>query len=107
MSLVRLSLSAAAFAFYSGYATARGGLTSSISGANRATTDMRRPRIRGARDQLTRNGHARLRMSAKWLELLKEVKPKLTRVPVIRDPVIAAGIGQWSAIQAVAPSIRR
>ena len=42
-------------------------------------------------------------MSAKWLELLKEVKPKLTRVAVIRDPAITAGIGQWSAIQAVAP----
>jgi putative tryptophan/tyrosine transport system substrate-binding protein len=43
-------------------------------------------------------------MSAKWLELLKELKPSVTRVGVIRDPTITAGIGQWSAIQAVAPS---
>jgi ABC-type uncharacterized transport system substrate-binding protein len=44
-------------------------------------------------------------MSGKWLELLKEIRPTLTRVAVIRDPAITAGIGQWSAIQAVAPSL--
>jgi putative ABC transport system substrate-binding protein len=42
--------------------------------------------------------------SAKWLELLKQIAPAVTRVAVIRDPAITAGIGQWSAIQAVAPS---
>jgi putative tryptophan/tyrosine transport system substrate-binding protein len=42
--------------------------------------------------------------SAKWLELLKQIAPAVTRVAVIRDPAISAGIGQWSAIQAVAPS---
>jgi ABC-type uncharacterized transport system substrate-binding protein len=42
--------------------------------------------------------------SAKWLELLKELKPAVTRVGVLRDPAITAGIGQWSAIQAVTPS---
>ena len=42
--------------------------------------------------------------SAKWLELLKQIAPGVTRVAVIRDPAITAGIGQWSAIQAVAPS---
>jgi ABC-type uncharacterized transport system substrate-binding protein len=42
-------------------------------------------------------------MSGKWLELLKEVSPSTTRVAVLRDPTIAAGIGQFGAIQAVAP----
>ena len=42
-------------------------------------------------------------MSGKWLELLKEVSPSMTRVAVLRDPTIAAGIGQFGAIQAVAP----
>ena len=45
-------------------------------------------------------------IGAKWLELLKELAPRVTRAAVIRDPAIAAGIGQWSAIQAVAPSFR-
>jgi putative tryptophan/tyrosine transport system substrate-binding protein len=43
--------------------------------------------------------------SGKWLELLKEVSPQLTRVAVLRDPTIAAGIGQTGAIQSVAPSL--
>jgi putative ABC transport system substrate-binding protein len=43
-------------------------------------------------------------MSVKWLELLKELKPGVTRVGVLRDPTISAGLGQWSALQAVAPS---
>ena len=45
------------------------------------------------------------RISGKWLELLKEIAPGVTRVAVIRDPAISAGIGQWSAIQALAPSV--
>ena len=44
-------------------------------------------------------------MSGKWLELLKEIAPGVTRVAVLRDPAIAAGIGQFGAIQAVAPSL--
>ena len=44
-------------------------------------------------------------LSGKWLELLKEVAPKVTRAAVIRDPAIASGIGQFGAIQAVAPSL--
>ena len=44
-------------------------------------------------------------MSVKWLELLKEIAPHLTRVAVLRDPAIASGIGQFSAVQAVAPSL--
>jgi putative tryptophan/tyrosine transport system substrate-binding protein len=44
-------------------------------------------------------------LSAKWLELLKQVAPGTTRVAVLRDPTIASGIGQFAAIQAVAPSL--
>ena len=44
-------------------------------------------------------------LSGKWLELLKEIAPGVTRVAVLRDPAIAAGIGQFGAIQAVAPSL--
>ena len=44
-------------------------------------------------------------ISGKWLELLKEIAPSVTRAAVICDPTIAAGIGQWSAIQALAPSV--
>jgi putative ABC transport system substrate-binding protein len=41
-------------------------------------------------------------ISAKWLELLKEIAPQLTRVAVLRDAAIPAGIGQWAIIQAAA-----
>jgi putative ABC transport system substrate-binding protein len=44
-------------------------------------------------------------MSAKWLELLKEITPGMTRAAVLRDPAIASGIGQFASIQAVAPSL--
>ena len=44
-------------------------------------------------------------MGAKWLELLKEIAPNVTRVAVLRDPAIAAGIGQLGAIQSVAPTL--
>jgi putative ABC transport system substrate-binding protein len=43
-------------------------------------------------------------LSGKWLELLKEIAPNLTRVAVVRDPAMTAGIGQFAAIQAMAPS---
>ena len=43
-------------------------------------------------------------ISGKWLELLKQVAPAVTRVAVVRDPAAAAGIGQLAAIQSVAPS---
>ncbi|HSR81800.1 MAG TPA: ABC transporter substrate-binding protein [Hyphomicrobiaceae bacterium] len=43
-------------------------------------------------------------MSGKWLELLKEIAPPVTRVAVIRDPEISSGTGQFGAIQSVAPS---
>jgi putative tryptophan/tyrosine transport system substrate-binding protein len=44
-------------------------------------------------------------ISAKWLELLKQIAPGVTRVAVLRDPAISTGIGQFGAIQAVAPSL--
>jgi putative tryptophan/tyrosine transport system substrate-binding protein len=44
-------------------------------------------------------------MSGKWLELLKEITPRLTRAAVLRDPAVASGIGQFGAVQAVAPSL--
>jgi putative ABC transport system substrate-binding protein len=42
-------------------------------------------------------------IAAKWLELLKEIAPNVTRVAVLRDSAIASGIGQFAAIQAVGP----
>ena len=44
-------------------------------------------------------------MAGKLLELLKEIAPRVTRAAVLRDPAIAAGPGQFGAIQAVAPSL--
>ena len=43
-------------------------------------------------------------IGAKWLELLKQSAPGVTRVAVLRDAAITAGIGMWGAIQSVAPS---
>jgi ABC-type uncharacterized transport system substrate-binding protein len=43
-------------------------------------------------------------LSVKWLELLKEIAPRVTRVAVIRDPEISAGTGQFGAIQGAASS---
>jgi putative tryptophan/tyrosine transport system substrate-binding protein len=43
-------------------------------------------------------------MSAKWLELLKEIAPGIKRVAVLRDAALALGMGQLGAIQSVAPS---
>jgi putative tryptophan/tyrosine transport system substrate-binding protein len=42
-------------------------------------------------------------IGAKWLELLKEIAPSVTRAAVLRDANAASGIGQFAAIQAVAP----
>jgi putative ABC transport system substrate-binding protein len=44
-------------------------------------------------------------MGAKWLELLKQMAPGVTRIAVIRDPAIPTGIGQFGAIQTAAPSL--
>jgi len=45
-------------------------------------------------------------ISGKWLELLKEIAPGVTRVAVLRDSALAAGSGQLGAIQSVAPSFK-
>ena len=44
-------------------------------------------------------------MSVKWVELLKEIAPDVSRAAVLRDPTIASGIGQFGALQAAAPSL--
>jgi putative ABC transport system substrate-binding protein len=44
-------------------------------------------------------------MSGKWVELLKQIAPYVTRAAVLRDPTSAAGIGQFSAIQSIAQSL--
>jgi putative ABC transport system substrate-binding protein len=44
-------------------------------------------------------------LSAKWLELLKQIAPGVTRAKVLWDPAITAGIGQFAIIQSVAPSV--
>jgi ABC-type uncharacterized transport system substrate-binding protein len=44
-------------------------------------------------------------MSVKWLELLKQIAPRMTRVAVLRDTVTTVGIGQLAAIQGVAPTL--
>jgi putative ABC transport system substrate-binding protein len=44
-------------------------------------------------------------MSGKWLELLKEIAPGVKRAAVLRDPAVASGIGQFAAVQSVAPSL--
>jgi ABC-type uncharacterized transport system substrate-binding protein len=45
-------------------------------------------------------------LCGKWLELLKEVSPDVTRAAVLWDPAITAGIGQFAVIQTVASSVR-
>jgi putative tryptophan/tyrosine transport system substrate-binding protein len=44
-------------------------------------------------------------ISGKWLELLKQISPRITRVAVVRDPSTPGGSGQFGALQAAAPSL--
>jgi putative ABC transport system substrate-binding protein len=44
-------------------------------------------------------------LSGKWLELLKEIVPSVTRTAVLRHPLLPNGIGQFAAIQSVAPAL--
>jgi putative ABC transport system substrate-binding protein len=44
-------------------------------------------------------------LAGKWLELLKQIMPGVTRAAVLRDPAVPSGTGQFGAIQAVAPSL--
>jgi ABC-type uncharacterized transport system substrate-binding protein len=44
-------------------------------------------------------------IGAKWLELLKQIAPSVTRAAILRDPAAAAGMGMWGAIQSVSPAV--
>jgi putative tryptophan/tyrosine transport system substrate-binding protein len=44
-------------------------------------------------------------ISGKWLELLKQLVPRLTRAAILRDPALTSSMAQFAAIQAVAPSL--
>jgi putative tryptophan/tyrosine transport system substrate-binding protein len=44
-------------------------------------------------------------ISAKWMELLKEIAPRVTRAAVVSDPSVPAGLGLLGAMQSVAPSL--
>jgi ABC-type uncharacterized transport system substrate-binding protein len=44
-------------------------------------------------------------LSGKWLELLKQIAPAVTRAAVLWDPALTVAIGQFAVIQAVAPSL--
>ena len=67
----------------------------------------------GAVESLSRPGGnatgfttAEFGMSGKWLELLKEISPSARKVAVLQDPIAgSASVGQFAAIQAVAPSL--
>src|SRR5262249_14282351 len=45
-------------------------------------------------------------MAGKWLELLKEIAPVMTRTAVFRDPAIISGASQFAAVQAVSPYVK-
>jgi putative ABC transport system substrate-binding protein len=45
-------------------------------------------------------------ISGKWLELLKEIAPSVTRAAVLRDTTLGSGASQFAVIQAMAPSLR-
>src|SRR5262245_56189871 len=45
-------------------------------------------------------------MAGKWMELLKQIAPGVTRAAVPRDPTVGSGTSQFAAIQAVAPALR-
>ncbi|MGA6942204.1 MAG: ABC transporter substrate binding protein [Pseudolabrys sp.] len=44
-------------------------------------------------------------LAGKWVELLKQIAPHVTRAAVIRDPTRSPGIGQFAMVQAIAPSL--
>jgi putative ABC transport system substrate-binding protein len=44
-------------------------------------------------------------VAGKWLELLKQIAPGVTRAAIVRDPTIATGIGQFAVLQAMAPPL--
>ena len=44
-------------------------------------------------------------LAGKWLELLKQIAPDVTRAAVLRDAALSSGVGQFAVIQSVAPSV--
>src|ERR1700694_133178 len=44
--------------------------------------------------------------AAKWIELLKEIAPHVTRAAILRDPAVPEGIGQFTVIQSAAPALK-
>src|SRR5262249_4080486 len=69
------------------------------------------PLVTGYVDSLARPGGnatgfawAEYSIGGKWLEMLKEIAPRVTRAAVLRDAALAVGTGQFGAIQSVAPS---
>jgi putative ABC transport system substrate-binding protein len=60
--------------------------------------------LHGPGGNVTGFGALEFGFSGKWLELLKQVAPNLTRVAVIR-PTSVGGIGEFAAIQNAAPSL--
>jgi len=74
-----------------------------------AATD---PVVAGAIESMARPGgnatgfiQSEYTLSGKWLELLKEIAPSVTRTAVLRDPDLPNGIGQYAVIQSVAPAL--
>jgi len=74
-----------------------------------AATD---PVVAGAIESMARPGgnatgfiQSEYTLSGKWLELLKEIAPSVTRTAVLRDPDLTNGIGQYAVIQSVAPAL--
>jgi len=70
------------------------------------------PIAAGFADSLSRPGgnitgfmNAEYSTAGKWLELLKEIAPNVTRVAILRDPRVPSGLGQFSAIQTAAVSL--
>ena len=71
------------------------------------------PVAAGFADSLARPGgnitgfmNAEYSMAAKWLELLKRMAPSVTQAAILRDPRVPSGLGQFSAIQTAAVSLR-
>jgi putative ABC transport system substrate-binding protein len=94
---------------------AGGGVMQALMDATRTTPivfDVLDPVAAGMVESLARPGgnatgftQFEYAMSGKWLELLKQIAPRVTRVVVLRDPRQTAAMAQFSAIQAVAPSL--
>ena len=80
-------------------------------GADRVR-ECRRPGRRRLRRELSRPGgnatgfiQFEYSLAGKWLELLKQIAPDVTRAAVLRDAALSSGIGQFAVIQSVAPSV--